>query len=388
MNLNSNIWKLFVIQLTQRRYYLPILSIYFLTLSDANAMQIGLWAGAGYLAEFLFEIPSGYISDRIGHKKMLVLAKIFMILAVLSFIHGGFLIFFILGAIFTSLSFASQSGTKTAFLHETLVSLKKESDFIKINTKIAAYASLFSALLLIIIPFSTQISIETPLLIGLFLDVIGLILALLLIKPNIIEKTNNIKSILQLLKEMKEASFLPFAIFTGAITAFLIATKNNYLFPYLENLGFPVIFMGLMLGLLAIVQFLVANNIGKFENNLNIKKVFLFDIVLFSLSFLLIAFLNNFYIISFILIITWGYELGRKPFIDGYLLKNHIHDKNYKATMLSIKGQITMIINFLIVFNIGFFMNHSYKLGFYIMGGILFVILFTLFYFISRKKIE
>ena len=125
MNLNSNIWKLFVIQLTQRRYYLPILSIYFLTLPDVNAIQIGLWAGAGYLAEFLFEIPSGYISDRIGHKKMLVLAKVFMILAVLSFIHGGSLTFFILGAIFTSLSFASRSGTRTAFLHETLVSLKK-----------------------------------------------------------------------------------------------------------------------------------------------------------------------------------------------------------------------------------------------------------------------
>ncbi len=387
MNLNSNIWKLFIIQLTQRRYYLPILSIYFLTLPDTNAMQIGLWAGAGYLAEFLFEIPSGYISDRIGHKKMLVLAKIFMILAVLSFIHGGSLIFFILGAIFTSLSFASQSGTRTAFLHETLVSLKKESDFIKISTKIAAYASLFSALLIIIIPFATQISIKTPLLIGLFLDVIGLISALLLIKPNIIEKTNNTKSILQLLKETKGTSFLPFAIFTGTIMGFSIA-KTNFTFPYLEDLGFPIILMGVILGLSAIIQFLIAKNIGKFENNLNIKKVFLFDIIFFPISFILIALLNNFYVVAFILILAGGYEMGRRSFVDGYLLKNHIHDKNYKATMLSIKGQITMIINFSIVFSIGFFMNNSYKLGFYIMGGILFVILFTVFYFISRKKVK
>lgn len=164
-NLKNNIWKIFVIQLTQRRYYLPILSIYFLTLPNTNAMQIGLWAGAGYLAEFLFEIPSGYLSDRIGHKKMLVLAKLFMVLAALSFIHGTSLIFFILGAIFTSLSFASQSGTRTAFLHETIVSLKRESEFIKISTKMAAYSALLGAVLITIIPVATKISIETPLII-------------------------------------------------------------------------------------------------------------------------------------------------------------------------------------------------------------------------------
>ena len=246
---------------------------------------------------------------------------------------------------------------------------------------------MFSALLIIIIPFTTQISIETPLLIGLLLDVIGLTVALSLIKPNVIEKTDNTKSILQLLKEAKGTLFLPFAIFTGAVMGFSIA-KTNFTFPYLENLGFPIILMGVILGLSAIIQFLVAKNIGKFENNLNIKKVFLFDTIFFSLSFILIALLDNFYAVALILILAGGYEMGRRSFVDGYILKNHIHDKNYKATMLSIKGQITVIINFSIVFSIGFFMNYSYKLGFYIMGGILFVILFTLFYFISRKNIE
>ena len=385
MKLKNNIWKLFIVQITQRRYYIPILSVYFLTLPDTNAVQIGLWAGAGYLAEFLFEIPSGYISDRIGHKKMLVLSKVFMILAVLSFIYGGFLIFFVLGAIFTSLSFASRSGTNTAFLHETLVDLNREADFMKINTKIAAYSSLFSVFLLVLVPYFAKISIEMPLIIGLGLDIIGLFAVLALVNPTVVKKTDDMKSILQLLKEVKGNQFLYLAAFTSAITAFSIAGKNNFIFPYLEKLDFPIFFMGLTLGLLAIVQYLVGNNIWRFEDHINIKKVFLSDLIIFPLSFLLIAFSNNFYFISFILIIIWGYKLGREPFVDGYLLKNHIHDKSYKATMLSIKGQLTMLINFLVVFGIGFVMNYSYKIGFYVLGGTLFVVLFIIFYFIPRK---
>lgn len=67
--------------------------------------------------------------------------------------------------------------------------------------------------------------------------------------------------------------------------------------------------------------------------------------------------------------------MGRRTFVDGYLLKHYIADKRYKATILSIKGQISMVFNFSLVFSIGFFMNTSYKLGFYIMGGVLFFIL-------------
>ncbi|MCB9370450.1 MFS transporter [Candidatus Woesearchaeota archaeon] len=374
MELQHNIWKLFILQLTQRRYYLPILSLYFLTLPNANAVQIGFWSGMGYLAEFLFEIPSGYISDKIGHKKMLVLAKLFMILAVVSFLYGASLLFFVLGAIFTSLSFAAQSGTRAAFLHETLVSLKKEDEFMSISTKITAYASLVSAVLITLIPYTTKLSLETPLLIGLGFDSIGFLFALSLVNPTLPEKSVKHISLLQVFKEVKGTLFLPLATFTGAITGFSIA-KTNFIFPYLETLGFPIVALGVVLGLSAFLQFFMGKNLGRFEKSLPIKKILLFDTVFFPLSFFIIAFSNSFYVVAFVLILVGAYEMGRRTFVDGYLLKHYIADKRYKATILSIKGQISMVFNFSLVFSIGFFMNTSYKLGFYIMGGVLFFIL-------------
>ncbi|MDA1169018.1 MAG: MFS transporter [bacterium] len=309
-SLQGNIWKLFVAEVTQREYYFPILTIYFLTIPDASVQQIGLWMGVGYLAEFLFEIPSGYISDRIGHKKTLLLSKLSMIAAALSFIHGGSMASFMLGAIFTAFSFAAQSGTYTAFLHETMVGLRREKSFVGIASKIFANARLVSAFLLILIPLGAQITLKTPLYIGLMLDVIGLVVVALLIRPSVVEKTTLKKSIPTLMRELRGSGFYPVIIFTSAITGFAIA-QMSYIYPYMESLGFPVAFVGLIAGLRSLAQYFVGDNITKFEKRMNIKRIFLFDLVLFSSSFVLISFLDNFYIITLILIIVGGYEVGR-----------------------------------------------------------------------------
>ena len=131
--LESNIWKSFFYILSQRRHFIPILSIYFLTLPNATANQIGLYAMAGAIVAFLFEIPSGYLGDRIGHKKTLILSKIFMIFAMISFIFGDSFWFFALGSACIALGFSFQSGTFSAFLHDTLEGLGRENEFSKIK---------------------------------------------------------------------------------------------------------------------------------------------------------------------------------------------------------------------------------------------------------------
>jgi len=41
----NNIWKFFIFSLSQRRNFIPLLSIYFLTLPNTHANQIGLYTG-------------------------------------------------------------------------------------------------------------------------------------------------------------------------------------------------------------------------------------------------------------------------------------------------------------------------------------------------------
>ena len=146
--LESNIWKFFIFNLTQRRHYVAILSIFFLTLPDTTAKQIGIYSLAGYLASFILEIPSGYLSDRIGHKKILVLSKILLLFSILSFIYATSLIYFIIGSVLFASSAAFESGTTSAFMHNTFIELKREKEYVKIMSKISANASLVAAFLI------------------------------------------------------------------------------------------------------------------------------------------------------------------------------------------------------------------------------------------------
>ncbi len=52
-----------------------------MTLPGATAAQIGAFMAIWYMVGFLFEIPSGYFSDRFGHKNTLIISKICIILS-------------------------------------------------------------------------------------------------------------------------------------------------------------------------------------------------------------------------------------------------------------------------------------------------------------------
>ncbi len=160
--LKSNIWKYFLLILTNRRNYVPILALYFLTLPNTTARQIGLYIGIGWFAGFLLEIPSGYLSDKWGHKKTLILAKFSLLLSTLFFIFGNSLPYFIIGSSLIAFGFAFTSGTSGAFLHNTLIGLKKEKDYGEIKGKIRAKASLISAGMILLLPLLTKISLIMP----------------------------------------------------------------------------------------------------------------------------------------------------------------------------------------------------------------------------------
>jgi MFS family permease len=115
--IGANIWKYVLIQFTNRRNFIPILSVYFLTLADTHANQIGLYTGIGYLASMLMQIPSGYIADHWGQRNTLIIAKIFLLLSSILFLIAGDFWIFTLGAICMSLgNDAFSSGTTASFL--------------------------------------------------------------------------------------------------------------------------------------------------------------------------------------------------------------------------------------------------------------------------------
>ena len=77
--------------LSQRRLFYTLIGIYFLMLPEMSdeVHMLGWFMTAGAAVSFLFEIPSGYLSDIFGHKKTLFLSKILMITSTLLYIFAG-----------------------------------------------------------------------------------------------------------------------------------------------------------------------------------------------------------------------------------------------------------------------------------------------------------
>src|SRR3989344_1044823 len=80
-SLKGNIWKYAVLLIANKRIFVAILGAYYLTIPGVTPQGIGIILLAGSLAGFLFEIPSGYVSDKMGHKAALVISRVFMLLS-------------------------------------------------------------------------------------------------------------------------------------------------------------------------------------------------------------------------------------------------------------------------------------------------------------------
>lgn len=80
-----------------KRIFVAILGAYYLTVPGVTAYTIGVILMISSLAGFLLEIPSGYMSDKMGHKSALVMARILMIVSTLLYLVADDVLFLILG---------------------------------------------------------------------------------------------------------------------------------------------------------------------------------------------------------------------------------------------------------------------------------------------------
>ena len=133
--------------------------------------------------------------------------------------------------------------------------------------------------------------------------------------------------------------------------------------PFVESLGFPIIFIGSIMAFSRIVWFIVGHNL-KILKKIKIQRLLFYEIFLFSGLIILSSQLKNPYFIGLILAILIGYYHGRSPLIGEYYLDNFLINKRYKATMLSIKQQIGRLFESGIALLIGFVMAISFSLGF------------------------
>lgn len=108
-------------------FWVPVFVLYFSSaLSPAEVLRLEALYYAGVV---VLEVPSGYLSDRVGRRPTLLLASVAWVLGSATLAVGGSFPIFAAGQLLLAAGMALQSGTDTSLLYDTLAALGREAEF-------------------------------------------------------------------------------------------------------------------------------------------------------------------------------------------------------------------------------------------------------------------
>lgn len=129
-------------------FWMPVFFLYFgehLSLGEVLSLE-----AVYYVAVVVLEVPSGYLSDRIGRKLTLVVSALSLLAAYILFFAAPYLgatfALFSVAQVLLAGGIAANSGTDTSFHHDSLAALDRADDY-KEREAIVARNSLFATAL-------------------------------------------------------------------------------------------------------------------------------------------------------------------------------------------------------------------------------------------------
>lgn len=386
--LQGNIWKYTLLLIANKRIFVAILGAYYLTIPDVNAAGVGIILLAGSLAGFVFEIPSGYVSDKIGHKQALVISRICILLSTILFLVANNITFLILAGIALSTGIAFHSGTGSAFMHETLRGLQREKDYASVMGKISSIGFAVPIVFMVLVPFLVSISFKLPFAIALIVDLVGLFAAFSLVVPPVPQeevKEIGVTNFRQVLQEGYRLNFFTFALFSGIISGVLFSV-GGFRAPYQIFLEVPVIWFGVFFGIGRAFASLLLAYSGKIRAITTIYSFYKFQLILYTVFILMLATVSTWWIVVIAFIVINAFQWGLSKVDNSYMM-DIISSSKFKATLLSTHAQIEHIVGAIASFGIGFAIERlSYQSGFLYLGLAFLIVLIPLYLYILKQR--
>lgn len=162
----------------------PIQTAYYLILFKNNLSIPSLLTTIMLIAIFIFEIPSGYLSDKIGNKFVSSAGFIFQIISMIILSTCDSIWMFMCSGFLLGLSAAFLSGAKITYFMS--ICKKENIDFNKLYVSQKKISKLFSAVLMIFSGYLFSINIRLPFTFNSFMFIIVYLIFISLPKEDII----------------------------------------------------------------------------------------------------------------------------------------------------------------------------------------------------------
>ncbi|MBU1201267.1 MAG: MFS transporter [Nanoarchaeota archaeon] len=368
--------------------YLPFIVYYFLELGFSLG-QIAILQSFMAITLFIFEIPSGYIADKFGRKNSLIVSVILQVVSLIILYSATSFFMLIVAHIVLGLAISFLSGADSAFLYDTLLVLKQEHNYKKIEGRASFYgeiAVITSALLgSLIIAFGIKYTI--------LISLIGHVLLLFVafsfkepLKHEPIEKVPLKKEFVNLFSIMKRSlhnkKLLGIFIYSFVV---LGISSTIFLFyqPYFKATNLPLYLYGVVFAIFSLFTALAALKVQDVE-----KKLGIFGSLLIMPVFLVISLIGaSFVFVWYGFIFFFFRELVRGfvfPVLDDYV--NKLTISNERATVLSVGSMFSRLGLVVISTTFGFLSDsHGIKTMLFVTGFVLLGFTLIIPIFIKNK---
>lgn len=363
-----------------------------------NYSQINLFLSIFWIVTFFAEIPSGYIADRFGYLKTIIVSAIIRAIGLLILAFSPFdLAYMVLSGILTAIGDSLQSGTMDSWIanKSSIHHAKNElgsiySGYRIIATPITMLATFVGANIL------GNINLQLPLIAGAFFLIITSLTMLPLLRYDSQNLQSNVRiwSSMNLVSDVKEAVkherktlglillLLPIAIISsGPLDQWQIYFQHG---KYV-NSGTISVFMTLS-GMLAITIY------NRFVSKKQIKdsnqmKLIVICSVMMAFTIWAVVMTKSYYYVSLTIFMIHTMFGSVENLIAGVVLQTAIETKNRRATIISVSNALDAGIEVVALAANGYLSDH-YGIGSaWISLAIWGLVIFLIGYLVSRKRL-
>jgi len=387
--LQANIWKLYIIQAC--RWFLlimPVLVLFYqengLSLQDVFIIQ------AFYsVCIIVFEVPSGYMGDRIGRRWSILIGSVFAAAGYGVYAFSYTFLHFLTAQLLIGVGASFISGSDAALLYDSLLQLQRQGEYQKIAGRLASISNFSEGIAGIIGGFLAVISLRTPLYYQAALIVLAIPLAWSLVEPPRQTEKSGENSFVAILRIVRYAlhghAEIKWLILYSSLVGTSTFTIVWFVQPYFTIVGLPLAWFGVGWAVLQFSVGLFAINAYRIEAWIG-RRAALVSLILFaSGAYILLSFFQALWALVFLFIFYFVRGING-PVLNDYI--NRCVSSDIRATVLSVKSLVGRLMFVLLGPLVGW-INDSYSLSvaFMVCGltflgfGILFLI------FLQRNKV-
>jgi MFS family permease len=339
-NIRSNIVNLYLIKISHWLLLVMPVMLIFYNSNHLSVRHLFILQAVYSVSIVILEIPSGYLADAWGRKNTLIAG------AIMGF--SGYLIYslshqfwgFLIAEIMLGIGQSCISGTDTALLYDTLIYLKEEDQYIKVEGRMTSAGNFAEAFAGITGGFLAVISPRLPFICQACLTLIAIPAALMLIEPRL-SITSRRPGPKEILSAFKDALFknkiLRSNLFLSSVIGASTLTMAWFVQPFFKDNSTPVALYGILWTILNASVGIAALMAYRFERVFGEIKTIYFIIITTTVGYLGVSIFNSFWAVLFILVFYLVRGIAT-PVLKDYI--NKFITSDTRASVLSLRNLI------------------------------------------------